>query len=206
MEYLAKSQPRATDQSWAELHLKNLSLKEARARAKLRQREIALFRGEWLSFPLPPLFTEGTRVIGLFAPRKDWDESEVRLNSANVLTAYPRTNNGGDMSFHLCTLNELEVSPSDHVLQAPASAPLVQPEVFIVPCLFADANGNRIGRGKGHYDRYLSSRKDSPICWGLLHSDYFFSEIPQDWLQPWDQKLSGFLTEKSLIPIQETIL
>ena len=36
------------------------------------------------------------------------------------------------------------------------NAELAEPEVIIVPGLFVDKNGNRLGRGKGYYDRFLS--------------------------------------------------
>lgn len=32
---------------------------------------------------------------------------------------------------------------------------LAEPEIIIVPGLFVDATGNRLGRGKGYYDRFL---------------------------------------------------
>ncbi len=34
---------------------------------------------------------------------------------------------------------------------------LAEPEIVIVPGLFVDLKGNRLGRGKGYYDRYLAS-------------------------------------------------
>lgn len=34
---------------------------------------------------------------------------------------------------------------------------IVEPEIVIVPGLFVDRQGNRLGRGKGYYDRYLAS-------------------------------------------------
>lgn len=36
---------------------------------------------------------------------------------------------------------------------------LHEPEILIVPGLFVDRAGNRLGRGKGFYDRYLREKK-----------------------------------------------
>jgi len=36
------------------------------------------------------------------------------------------------------------------------SGTIVTPDVMIVPGLFVDPKGNRLGRGKGYYDRYLA--------------------------------------------------
>ena len=35
------------------------------------------------------------------------------------------------------------------------SGALDEPEIIIVPGLFVDKTGNRLGRGKGYYDRFL---------------------------------------------------
>lgn len=34
---------------------------------------------------------------------------------------------------------------------------LAEPEIIIVPGLFVDKDGNRLGRGKGYYDRFLAA-------------------------------------------------
>lgn len=39
------------------------------------------------------------------------------------------------------------------------SGKIVEPDIVIVPGLFVDHNGNRLGRGKGYYDRYLRTRR-----------------------------------------------
>lgn len=80
----------------------------------------------------------------------------------------------------------------------PERCPLVAPgdaEIILVPGVgFDPENGNRLGRGKGHYDRYLSQvRRQSPrvtlvgVCFrcqlGKIPSE------PHD--QPMDRVISG---------------
>lgn len=80
----------------------------------------------------------------------------------------------------------------------PDRCPLVPPgdaEIILVPGVgFDPENGNRLGRGKGHYDRYLGQvRQQSPnvtvvgVCF-----DCQLGEIPSEpHDQPMDRVVSG---------------
>jgi 5-formyltetrahydrofolate cyclo-ligase len=52
------------------------------------------------------------------------------------------------------------------------TAPLVVPDLLVVPGLAFTKDGKRLGRGKGHYDRYLSQHPIFTISlafsWALL--------------------------------------
>lgn len=67
-------------------------------------------------------------------------------------------------------------------------------DLILVPLLAADRNGNRLGYGKGYYDKFLESL-DVP-AFGLLFSTFILDEIPSE---PFDQKLNGLFTENGLI-------
>ena len=47
------------------------------------------------------------------------------------------------------------------VLQPSLDAAALAPDVVIVPLVFADRNGTRIGHGKGHYDRALAHLREA---------------------------------------------
>lgn len=61
----------------------------------------------------------------------------------------------------------------------------------IIPCLCADSKGNRLGYGKGFYDRYLANVKFIKI--GLCREDLIFEEIP---IECHDIPMDMIITEK----------
>jgi 5-formyltetrahydrofolate cyclo-ligase len=80
------------------------------------------------------------------------------------------------------------------VLQPSAEAQAVAPDTVLVPLVFADRAGTRIGHGKGHYDRALSHLRESRqiftigIAWEWQVSP---DPIAPD---PWDVPLDAIAT------------
>jgi 5-formyltetrahydrofolate cyclo-ligase len=76
-------------------------------------------------------------------------------------------------------------------MQPKKSAPVVEPDLILVPLLAVDSHGTRLGRGKGHYDRALVRLKKSKarlvgVGWPLQRLN---DEIPAD---EWDVPLDAF--------------
>ncbi|HAW45061.1 MAG TPA: 5-formyltetrahydrofolate cyclo-ligase, partial [Sutterella sp.] len=59
----------------------------------------------------------------------------------------------------------------------PKDAPLVVPELLIIPALCADASGFRLGYGGGFYDRYLASHENLYAV-GVLAEAFFVNSLP----------------------------
>ncbi|MBO6524508.1 MAG: 5-formyltetrahydrofolate cyclo-ligase [Balneolaceae bacterium] len=64
-------------------------------------------------------------------------------------------------------------------------------DLVLAPLLAADRTGNRLGYGKGFYDRFLSTI--SAPAFGLLFEEFILENIPTD---SFDQKLKGLISEK----------
>ena len=80
--------------------------------------------------------------------------------------------------------------------QPSADAPAIAPEVLqkvdlaIIPGRAFTAQGDRLGRGKGYYDRLLSSLHCPK--WGVAFSCQIVKELPTD---PWDVKLDKIIDQ-----------
>ena len=81
------------------------------------------------------------------------------------------------------------------VLQPPAKARALVPDVVLVPIVLADRRGVRIGHGKGHYDRALAHLRDGGrpvmtigLCWPDQLVD---GPLPAE---PWDIRLDAVAT------------
>ena len=77
------------------------------------------------------------------------------------------------------------------IMQPKRSAPVVEPDLILVPLIAIDGHGTRLGRGKGHYDRALIHLKKSKarlvgIGWPIQR---LADTIPAD---EWDVPLHAF--------------
>lgn len=76
----------------------------------------------------------------------------------------------------------------------------MSPDTLLIPLVAVDLAGNRIGQGKGHYDRYLSeNRAKHPFTTvGLAWECQIAEEIPAD---PWDEPLDYIATPERFIKV-----
>lgn len=114
---------------------------------------------------------------------------------------YPLVINENEMSFHLvddrATLREgsygiLEPNPAAHPRVEAADLDLI-----LVPGLSFDLRGNRLGHGKGYYDRYLEQISSTPTV-GIAFQSQILSSIPAE---PHDHRVTFLATEQGVTPI-----
>jgi len=80
------------------------------------------------------------------------------------------------------------------IMEPSPEAAIISPEEVdfaIVPGLAFDVNNNRMGRGKGYYDRLLPSLRNDCTVVGVCWREQLFEEIPVD---EWDFALSAVVT------------
>ena len=83
------------------------------------------------------------------------------------------------------------------ILEPPTTQPLGEPtksSIIVTPGLGFTTKGDRLGRGRGYYDKYLASYSEA-ITVGVAFNIQLYPEIPTD---SWDRQLDYIVTEERL--------
>lgn len=82
----------------------------------------------------------------------------------------------------------------------PSDAPMVEPDLLLVPLLAFDRRGYRLGYGGGFYDRTLAARRArGPVL--AIGVAFAAQEIPTVPVGPGDQRLDWIATERGARPV-----
>jgi 5-formyltetrahydrofolate cyclo-ligase len=110
--------------------------------------------------------------------------------------AFPRVF-GRDMFFHLAALHDLSPGFGD-IAEPCATAPLVTPDLVLVPLTAATLDGRRLGQGGGFYDRTLRllRAQGRVVAIGIAWDVQITDSLPCD---PWDELLDHIATPTRLV-------
>ncbi len=101
---------------------------------------------------------------------------------AGKQVAFPRCDTEtGSMTFHILETGK-KLFPGAYGIPEPtADYPLLSPSprtLCLIPALSLDPHGNRLGWGKGYYDRFLTGFEG--VKAGVVHRDMMLSQLPTD--------------------------
>ncbi len=177
-------------------------------RSKLREKRSSIpeeqkkqFDSAILSHILRTELFQKASMILLYVPV----EGEVALlelartaRSMGKAIAFPRCDTETEtMEFYTLLPESRLVSGAYNIPEPPADAPLAIPDehtLCIVPGLSFDLYGNRIGYGKGYYDKYLE--KFPGVAMGVLYASTMLKRIPTD---AHDRPVHCLVTENGMI-------
>ncbi len=134
--------------------------------------------------------------VGCFAPIQE--EPFFFLKEDLFRLSFPRLDDKGErMFFSASSYTELvqEKIAGISFLMPRRDALEVVPQVLLIPGLAFDQEGNRLGRGKGHYDRYLSTFEGERIGICFQCQILEAETIP---LETLDQKVHLLITEEGV--------
>ena len=144
-------------------------------------------------------FFEDAMTIATYLPLKsEVDVSGLlRLEHRSKCFVAPRTLPNFELSFHRVTSSDALEVGFDDVQQPTESAELVPADkidLFLVPLAACDRQGNRLGFGKGYYDRALADAPGYKL--GIGFHCQLLDHIPFD---AYDVPMNGFISEEGLI-------
>lgn len=154
-------------------------------------------------FPMK-LFDRYGPVIACYIAIKDELSPEhliERFKLAGAAICLPRVNADDRLSFHFWEPGEALVEGQFGLMEPPETAPLAVPSLVLVPLLGFDAHGNRLGYGKGHYDRVLASLREHGrafACAVAYKAQMLDEDLPAE---PHDQPLDWAVTEQGSVPL-----
>lgn len=101
---------------------------------------------------------------------------------------------GAALQFHAWVPGDALDAGYQNIPEPLATAPVIEPDVVLVPLLAYDATGHRLGYGGGFYDRTLAAlRAARPVqVIGIAYADQRVDSLPAG---DHDQRLDAVLTE-----------
>ena len=178
-----------------------------RAALKERREELAARdpdAGETVADKFPmKLFERYGPTVALYLPiGSEIDPKPLmgKLAAAGAQLALPCVQDDGSMVYRAYTRGDMLEQRPFGLLEPNPEVPEVNPTLVITPLLGFDRSGNRLGYGKGHYDRALTRLRDQGrvfVC-GLA---YFGQEVEEVPAEPHDVPLDWVMTERGSIPL-----
>ncbi|NQY39215.1 MAG: 5-formyltetrahydrofolate cyclo-ligase [Henriciella sp.] len=183
-----------------EKDLLRTALKERREELAARDPDA----GETLADKFPmKLFERYGPTVALYLPiGSEIDPKPLmgKLVAAGAKLALPCVQEDGSMVYRAYTRGDMLEQRPFGLLEPNPEVLEVHPTLVITPLLGFDRNGNRLGYGKGHYDRALTRLRDQGrvfVC-GLA---YFGQEVEEVPAEPHDVPLDWVMTERGSIPL-----
>ena len=141
------------------------------------------------------------RCIALFSALKnEVDLRELIPSFPDRRFVFPRVD-GMTMSFHQ-PADPINLPPGAWGIGEPsADAPIVpstEIDLFLCPGMAFTRSGQRLGRGRGYYDRYLGAIEGPrPVLYGVTFSDFILESLPHE---PHDIRMDEVIDETIPLP------
>jgi len=122
----------------------------------------------------------------------------IRCFQMGAIVCVPKVNwERRDMSaVEMLRFDDQDMDLDEHGIRVPRDGRMVLPsliDLIIIPGLAFDAQGNRLGRGRGYYDRFLSKVGRTVPKIGVCFDEQMVDEVPTG---PGDVKVDVVVTDR----------
>jgi 5-formyltetrahydrofolate cyclo-ligase len=148
------------------------------------------------------------RAVALYAPigaETDTSELAERALRTGKRIAWPLLRSAAAaLDFANCAPSELVAGPMGTRQPPPSAplAPLAELDLVVVPGVAFDAEGHRLGRGRGHYDATLALLPEETVRVGLAFDLQMVPSVP---CEAHDARLDVVVTERRLVSARRSL-
>lgn len=132
-----------------------------------------------------PEWRDAGTIFAFISMKDEIDTEEIlkEILKSGKRLAVPRID-GENLVFHLIESLTDGLVPDCYGIPEPdASAPVAEPvgnDIMLIPGLAFDSRRNRLGRGKGFYDRYLNGTEASVRKIGICYDFQIVEAVPTE--------------------------
>ena len=187
----------------------NLAGSKAELRASLKQRRDALAFDPDLSAGLNAELAElclinGAKKIACYLAFANEPDTELFIDWAlenEIEVLAPVSKESGDLEW--VRFNG-ETAPGILGFHEPVGAIVDASDVdlMIIPAMAIDQKGNRIGKGKGFYDRYLATLSATPPLVAVVYDEELLESIPAE---PHDKLIDAVVTPSQTVRFNQRL-
>ena len=138
----------------------------------------------------------GSKVVACYLPFGNEPDTELFIDwaiEAGIKVLLPVSLESGELDW-VAYEGETELGIFGFPEAVGKQANLASADLIIAPALAVDQSGNRLGKGKGYYDRALSGQKVPVIA--VVYDDELLESIPAE---PHDHPVAAVVTPTQLV-------
>lgn len=148
------------------------------------------------------------KVVGGYVPiRSECDPGAIleRARASGIAVGLPAVIDRERIVFRLHEPGTPLIAGGFGTMAPGDDAPIADPDILFVPLVGFDRNGNRLGYGRGHYDRAVAAARAGgrrAVLVGLAFSVQEVEAIPAE---PHDIRLDWVVTEKETLELRSKL-
>jgi len=165
-------------------------------RNKLNSPEVAKRSKAIQEFVINAEEFQQAKVVGAYFAIGSEVMTELIIGRAKILNkkiALPRVEED-KIAFYELPLTNTLVKGKFGIMEPPPYKPMDKMDILVVPGIAFDKNGNRLGYGKGFYDRLLADKR-TKFSIGLAYSFQLVEILPYDL---YDKRLDAIASEDGI--------